>query len=177
MLFPWRSSCPYPLWGWALTQSIKEGVDFYLQLVPLPGCNCLFQRWEAVGKNVLLWAAVLEGGIATAAVWRDVDALVDLSTSGCLVFLPREASGIAIILTARFWVASSLPNDIQYWTLPCSFKSKPAGLGSNKVKLFSGGQAAFLHPWPSCLLSVSITTGAQEFHLFHFSDKMVFIKL
>ena len=55
---------------------------------------------------------MLEGGIATAAVWRDVDALADLSTSGCFVFLPREASDIAIILTARFWVASSLPSDV-----------------------------------------------------------------
>ena len=41
-----------------------------------------FLRWEAVGKNVLLWPAVFEGGIATAAVWRDVDALVALHTTG-----------------------------------------------------------------------------------------------
>ena len=38
-------------------------------------------RRSAVGKNVLLWPAVFENGIATAAVWRDVDALVALRTT------------------------------------------------------------------------------------------------
>ena len=36
---------------------------------------------EAVGKNVLLWPSVLEHGIATADVWRDVDSLVALCTT------------------------------------------------------------------------------------------------
>ena len=40
-----------------------------------------FQRRETVGKNVLLWPAVFVEGVATAAVWRDVDALVALGTT------------------------------------------------------------------------------------------------
>ena len=35
-----------------------------------------------------------------------------LCASGCLAVLLREASGIAILLTARLWMASSLPSDV-----------------------------------------------------------------
>ena len=49
-----------------MTQGTKEGVDV-----------CI----ETVGKNVLLWPAVSVEGVATAAVWRDVDALVALGTT------------------------------------------------------------------------------------------------
>ena len=67
----WQSSYPFPLWGRA--QGTKEGTDFCLELVSLSLISTIpsggsFLRWEAVGKNVLLWPAVFEGGIATAAV-------------------------------------------------------------------------------------------------------------
>ena len=35
-----------------------------------------------------------------------------LCVRGCLAYLLREASGIAIILTARLWMAPSLPSDV-----------------------------------------------------------------
>ena len=120
-------------------------LKLYLSLVANISSGSLFLRWEAVVKNVLLWPAVFEGGIAKAAVWRYVDALVALRTtggggnmllssdgaspwyirwytvsaptcllcaSGCLAVLPREASGIAIVLTALLWMASSLSSDV-----------------------------------------------------------------
>ena len=59
-----------PLWGRALAHGTKEGVDFCIKLVSLSltatissGSSC--QRWEVVGKNVLLWPAVFEGEITT----------------------------------------------------------------------------------------------------------------
>ena len=35
-----------------------------------------------------------------------------LYASSCMAFLLREPSGITIILTARLWIASSVPSDV-----------------------------------------------------------------
>ena len=57
----------FPLWGRALTPGTEEGVDSFLETFSLPECNDF--PWEfisqAIGKNVLLWLAVCEYGIAT----------------------------------------------------------------------------------------------------------------
>ena len=125
---------------------IMLNLSLSLSLIETISSGSLSQIWEAVGKNVLLWP-VFEGGIVTAAVLRDVDALVGLCTtggggnilfssvcaspsyirwnkvsaptcllctSGWLAFLLRGTSGIAINLTARLLIESSLPSDISY---------------------------------------------------------------
>ena len=43
-------------------------LNLSLSLIPTIPSGGSFLRWEAVGKNVLLWPAVFEGGIVTAAV-------------------------------------------------------------------------------------------------------------
>ena len=53
-----------------------------LSLIVTISSGSSFQRRVAVGKNVILWPAVFKGEIATAAAWRDVDALVALCTTG-----------------------------------------------------------------------------------------------
>ena len=117
----------------ALTFFFKSSLSLIAYIFPL------FQRLEAVCKNVLLWPAVFEDGIATLAVWRVVDALVALRTtgrgsnmllssvgaspwyirwnkvsaSGCMAFLLRDASGVVIaIFTAVHCIERHYPTYI-----------------------------------------------------------------
>ena len=73
-------------------QGTQECVDFSLEIISLPECNYFFcssgssfQRWEGVGRTVLLWSAVFEDGIATAAVWRDAGAMEAIRTTASSV--------------------------------------------------------------------------------------------
>ena len=67
-------------------------LNLSLSLIATISSGSSFQKWEAVGKNVLLWPAVFEDGIATA-VWRYVDAwwlfalLEDEVTCYCVVLV------------------------------------------------------------------------------------------
>ena len=67
----------------------KEGVDFCLELVSLTDCNSF--PWEFIpsggGQLARLFfydqqCSRVEFGIAAVAVWRDVDVLVGLRTTG-----------------------------------------------------------------------------------------------
>ena len=59
-------------------KALTSVLNLALSQIATSSSGSSFNGREAVGKNVLLWPAVFEGGI----MWRDVDALAALGTTG-----------------------------------------------------------------------------------------------
>ena len=84
----------FSFWTFSLAEQLSHstrgtGANVTISLIVTISSGSSFQRrqaggWkrEAVGKNVLLWSAVFEDGIATAAVWCDADALAAIRATG-----------------------------------------------------------------------------------------------
>ena len=81
-----RAAIPVHCLGGRQRKASRKALTSFLKssdsLIATISSGSSFLRREAVGKNVLSWPVVFEGGIATAAVRRGVDALVVLCSSG-----------------------------------------------------------------------------------------------